>query len=442
MAGNWKDMTKTLSGAYINIRSRGQLGVEFGGRTGILAVAFPLDFGKPIARVTMEDLASDRSLGEIGLSLRDADSDVLRFILQALKGTSTVLVYNTQTGGDKATGVVGGLNVTAKYEGLGGNNISVGVEAVDSGFRVTTYYNSISVDTQIVDNADALRDNAFVDFGAGESFETATAKALTGGANGTVSVTNFLASVAPHKPSVVAIEKITQEEIDKAKLEADSGNLLRVITMDTELSPDNRLISNFDTLNTVFYDDVGKDVTKDVFYFLAGQSAGAGRNRSLSYAEIPFIKSTNKLATEQELSEAIRKGHMVVHQKFSGAYVLERDINTLTTYDVENNYFFSDNRVMRTLIDIHDFVRITFENNYIGKIQNNESGRNLLKSDIVKFVNGLVAEGNIEGFDGANDVQVYKGNDLWSMKCDLAVKVTGTLEKLYMEILVSEQGAE
>ena len=65
---------------------------------------------------------------------------------------------------------MGGLNVTAKYEGLGGNNISVGVESVDSGFRVTTYYNSVSVDTQIVDSADSLRDNAFVDFGAGETF--------------------------------------------------------------------------------------------------------------------------------------------------------------------------------------------------------------------------------------------------------------------------------
>lgn len=131
---------------------------------------------------------------------------------------------------------------------------------------------------------------------------------------------------------------------------------------------------------------------------------------------------------------------MIVRQRFNGDFVLERDRNTLKVFSAEKANVFSDNKVLRVLIDIHDFIRNNFEENYLGKIQNKDNGRVQFKGDIIKYVTSLEAEGSVENFNGTSDVVVGKGSDIWSMRCDLYVEVTGTLEKLYMEVFVTDRG--
>lgn len=444
MAGSWNTMNKTLSGAYINVRSVAQLEREFQGRDGKLAIAFPLEFADPVSVITLDDLITDASLGKIGLSLRHADQEIVKYMLQALKGADELIIYNSNQNGDKATGSIGGIAVTAAKEGLGGNEIAIAVDDEGEGiFKITVLYDGATVDTQYVKVEADLKDNAFVTFGSVTEFAATAATKLTSGANGTVSTDNYIKTVSEKNPSVIFLESISQTDL--VKIEA-GGEMVRYLVGDvfsggglTVEALDSEFVSYIKPEG--FVDAEGKSVNKDICYFVAGHSAGAGRARSLTYLEIPFVKgSTKEAPSVMELEDISKSGAMVVHQRFNGDYVLERDRNTLKTYTSEKSEVFSDNKVLRVMIDIHDFIKNTFELHYLGKVQNNDNGRVQFKGDIVKYVSGLEAEGSVENFDSATDVVVGKGNDIWSMRSDLYIEVTGTLEKLYMEVFVTDMG--
>ena len=446
MAGSWNIMNKTLSGAYINVRSVAQLEREFQGREGILALPFPLEFGDLVSVITLNDLITDASLGKIGLSLRNSDKDIVKYMVQALKGAQELIVFNSNVGGDKAFGEIGGIAVTAAKAGKGGNEIAISVAEVGDKFEVKVIYEGNTVDTQIVATETDLKDNQFVTFGAVTNFAVATATKLTGGANGNVDLTDYITEVANKNPSLIFLESISSAELTEIERILENGNKIRVLVGDafggsglvaTEL--DNEYISYIKPDG--FVDEKGVSVDKDICYFVAGQSAGAGRSNSLTYLVIPFIVGSTKPALSiGELEDLSKTGAMVIHQRFNGDYVLERDRNTLKTFTAEKAEVFSDNKVLRVLIDIHDEVRNNFEMNYLGKVQNQDNGRVQFKGDVVKYVSALEAEGSVENFNSTTDVVVGKGNDVWSMRCDLYIQVTGTLEKLYMEVFVTDRG--
>lgn len=446
MAGSWNIMNKTLSGAYINVRSVAQLEREFQGREGVLAVAFPLGFGDAVSEITLNDLVTDASLGKIGMSLRHSSTEIVKYMLHALKGTQKLIVYNTNTGGVKASGTIGGIAVSAKKAGLGGNKLAVSVTEVGTEFEVKVLYDGITVDTQLVAVESDLVDNAFVEFGTVTNFAAAVATNLTSGTDGSVSTTGFLQAVANRNPSLIFMEAITADDVEELERIIAGGNKVRVLVGDvfggagvTIDLLNNEYISYIKPEGLV--DEKGEDVNKDVCYFIAGHSAGAGRTKSLTYLEIPFVKGfSGEAMTVSQIEEASQKGSMVVHQRFNGDFVLERDRNTLKVFSAEKTSVFSDNKVLRVLIDIHDFIRNNFEENYLGKIQNKDNGRVQFKGDIIKYITSLEAEGSVENFNGTSDVVVGKGSDIWSMRCDLYVEVTGTLEKLYMEVFVTDRG--
>ena len=446
MAGSWNIMNKTLSGAYINVRSIAQLEREFQGREGVLALPFPLEFGDLVSTITLNDLVTDASLGKIGLSLRNSDKDIVKYMIQAFKGAQELIIFNSNVGGNKASGVIGGITVTATKAGLGGNEIAISVVAVGNKWEVKVFYEGNLVDTQIVAQEADLKDNQFVVFGAVTNFAAAAATKLTSGSNGSADLSDYITEVANKNPSLIFLESISSTELTEIERILENGNKIRVLVGDafggsglvaTEL--DNEYISYIKPDG--FVDGKGANVDKDICYFVAGQSAGAGRSSSLTYSVIPFIAgSTEPAPSISDLEDLSKTGAMVIHQRFNGDYVLERDRNTLKTFTAEKASVFSDNKVLRVLIDIHDEIRNNFEMNYLGKVQNHDNGRVQFKGDVVKYVSALEAEGSVEDFDSTTDVVVSKGNDIWSMRCDLYIQVTGTLEKLYMEVFVSDRG--
>lgn len=92
--------------------------------------------------------------------------------------------------------------------------------------------------------------------------------------------------------------------------------------------------------------------------------------------------------TNAQVEEAINAGLFVFTPR-SGKVVAEYDINTLTTYTDEKPKDFRKNKVIRVLDAINNDVVSIFEANFIGKIQNNESGRNLLKGHLTEYMNSM-----------------------------------------------------
>ena len=77
-----------------------------------------------------------------------------------------------------------------------------------------------------------------------------------------------------------------------------------------------------------------------------------------------------------------------------------------------------------------------FSNYYIGKVDNNEAGRNLLKGWIVGYLNEMQANNGIQNFD-SEDVSVEPGNSVDSVLVNVAIQPVDSIEKIYMTVPVS-----
>ena len=97
---------------------------------------------------------------------------------------------------------------------------------------------------------------------------------------------------------------------------------------------------------------------------------------------------------------------------------------------------YSKNRVMRVLNQFCNDVYEHFSLYYIGKINNNEDGRNLLKGWIVGYLNEMQANGGIQNFE-ADDIQVSAGTDVDAVVVNAAIQPVDSVEKIYMTVTVS-----
>ena len=116
------------------------------------------------------------------------------------------------------------------------------------------------------------------------------------------------------------------------------------------------------------------------------------------------------------------------------------DINSLTTFTVDKGQEFSKNRVMRVLMQFCNDTYEYFSNSFIGKIDNNDTGRNLLKGWIVGYLNEMQANNGIQNF-AAEDVTVAAGNAIDSVVIDVAIQPMDSVEKIYMTVTVSANTA-
>ena len=139
---------------------------------------------------------------------------------------------------------------------------------------------------------------------------------------------------------------------------------------------------------------------------------------------------------DAEIKEGLGKGKFILSTSANGDIKVEQDINSHHTYTKDKDYNFSKNRVLRTLDEIGTTTRITWENTYMGKIDNNRTGRGLFKSDLVAYGNELQRLSGIQEFNGSDDITIEQGNDLDSVIVEWYVKPVDSMEKLYMNVIV------
>src|SRR5690606_30721158 len=119
-----------------------------------------------------------------------------------------------------------------------------------------------------------------------------------------------------------------------------------------------------------------------------------------------------------------------------GRVVVEQDINTLHTFTPEKGKAFSKNRVLRVLDGLaNDYMRV-FSQSYIGKVPNNDDGRNLFKSEIINITNQYQNIGAVQNFDPQTDLEVLPGADSDAVVVNQWVWPVDSIEKIYMTVTV------
>ena len=97
---------------------------------------------------------------------------------------------------------------------------------------------------------------------------------------------------------------------------------------------------------------------------------------------------------------------------------------------------FKKNRVVRTLDDVANTIRSTFENSFLGKVTRNEAGKNAFKAAIIKYFTQLQNMEAIQNFT-SEDVEVLDGDSIDSIVVNVAIQPLDSMEKLYMTVSVN-----
>lgn len=444
MAGGiWTSQNKVLPGVYINTR-QGSLSASIGEK-GIVAIAEPLSWG-PFG-VVQEFIPGEDSTRYIGYGITSEKALFLREMMRGsdvTEGPVKILLYRLSgTGGVKAAGTVGALTATALYEGVRGNDITIMVSEdpdTEGVFDVSTVVDGTVADEQSVTEISDLKSNNWVSFSGTGKLTVTAGQVLTDGGDPTVSSTDyaeFLTAIEPYRFDILVYDG-TDSVIIQAfaafveRISNRAGLKCQAVMAGAKSCNSERVIS---VNNGVKLSDGTILTPQQATWWLAGAEAGAGYNQSLTYAQYPGAVEAAPRRTDVETEEAIKKGEVVFIDNFDTVKVCT-DINTLTSFTVNKGTEYSKNRIMRTLDQFCNDVYRQFSLNYIGKTNNDDNGRNLLKSWIVGYLGEMQSNRGIRNFT-AEDVVVGPGNSVDSVVIHVALQPVDSVEKIYISVSVS-----
>ncbi|MGG1556241.1 phage tail sheath family protein [Paenibacillus ferrarius] len=434
--GTFTIQNKVRPGAYFNFASSSSLGTL--GDRGITTMALAMSWGA--AKQVLEIHAGDNVKALLGYDVTDSK---LVLVKEALKRAGTLLLYRLNSG-TKAAVTVDGLTATAKHGGERGNQLKVTIQPnVDtpSKFDVTTLLGSDVVDKQIVGTIAELAANAWIDW-SGEGDLTATAgAALTGGADGTVTNADhvdYLTAIEVYDfqtmalPSSDAALKATYAAFAK-RLRDDEGKKIQVVLANYPSADYEGVIS---VKNGVVLSDGTHLDAVSATAWVAGAAAAAQVNETLTYQAYDDAVDANPRYTNSQIETALKSGEFLFTHN-NGKAIVEQDINALTSFTVTKGAVFAKNRVLRVLDAINNDLKRIFERFYIGKLDNNSDGRNLLKNEYVKYLESLQEIGAVQNFNSQTDIVIGQGESADSVLVEVSVQPVDAIEKIYTKVQVN-----
>lgn len=444
--GTFTTQNKIIPGAYINTVSSA-LSTASASDRGVVAWADVLEWGEKgkIIELTYSEFVKN-SFKLFGYVYTD---ESLKDLREIFKNANKVLFYNLNLKGTKASNTFG----TAKYTGSRGNDIKTVITYdVDdtTKYIVNTYVGTVLVDSQTVASASELIGNDFVDFNKTATLAENAGESMTGGLSADEpdptkidlspivnAVTAYLTALESQTFNVfsTALNKLGDLIFDDQKLFTPNA-------MFAEWVKDQR--ENYGKkiqAVVVGYDADYEGVINinenqfDALAWTVGVAAGTAVNKSALNKVYDGEFDIPADFTQADIEEAIENGEFVLHKVGDELRVLA-DINSLVTVTDEKGEIFKSNQTVRVMDQIATDAANIFATKYLGKVQNDASGRESFWGDIRSILKSLVNIHAIEDFDDG-DITVEAGNEKGSIVFNCAVVVIGTMEKLYMTCVIS-----
>ena len=272
--------------------------------------------------------------------------------------------------------------------------------------------------------------------------QSATNVTLTGGTSGTNNVVNDMDDYLENEYYAVATTAGWEESSNIHKLLAEEIKILREnvgIKVRAVIPNTTNVAYNYEGVSTVLNGYVLNDGTvispNIATARFAGMSASATPDQALTYAQLDdAVEASPKLNNDKTI-EALNAGQIVFTTRAGQRVVVEQDINSLTKFTDTKSKDFSKNRIIRTLDEICTNTAQTFETSFLGKVSNNEFGRDLFKANRVSYLSGLESQNVIRDFD-PSDLSLAQGDDKDAVLMDLYVTPVDSMEKLYVNLVV------
>lgn len=462
--GTWDTQNKSLPGVYINFKASPQLLTATGIR-GVVAIAKSLNWGMT-GEITEINSISD-TFTKLGYDISDPSMLWVNQIFiggNDRSGANKILVYRKPATGEAAAAfsVGNGFNIQAQHGGTRGNDITISStadpdSAIDEDtfavFTVKTFVDGLEVDSQTVGSFTSvsvntpakvgdLVDNSWVIFG-GPSDVLITPFAgtpLTGGANGTVAATadsSFLSKIEPYSFNIIIYDGAdTTAKQSYTNFVQRRGNELGYYSQACMAGyPGANSEFVISVLNGLILDDGTTLTPEQCTWWVGGISAGAASYESNTYTIHPTAVAANPEYDTAELIDSVNNGQIAFITEFDNTKLMT-DINTFSNFTVSKPQYFGKNKVIRTLWRSANELYEMFATGYIGRVLNNEVGRNLFRQQVIGYFSNLEADGSIQNFT-ADDVEVLEGNNKDSIVINVWIQPTDAIEKIYMSITVS-----
>lgn len=482
--GTWRIQNKVRPGVYINVKGDGKPVLTTPLGRLLMFQNKPLGWGK---KGIIELKATSDFTALTGHKNTD---EVLAPVYEALKDAETVLLLNDFDGGAKSTSTKAGVyTINAKYEGEQGNNISVsfapsplGDGAKTQDITVTTLFGTKQVDqakitlplankeaitaAELTDEKQLEVHNDYVDItfgtnpadvtkelkGNGEYplytaifnglTQTAANVSLTGGSNGTNKVVDDMNDYLENEYYAVATTAGWDESSNIHKLLVEEIKLLREnvgIKVRGVVPNATGVVYNYEGVSTVLNGYVLNDgtvITPNIATArFAGMSASATPDQALTYTQLDDAAEAKPKLNNDKTIEALKAGQIVFTTRAGSRVVIEQDINSLTKFTSIKPKDFSKNRIIRTLDEICTNTTQTFETSFLGKVSNNEAGRNVFKANRIGYLTGLQNQNMIRDFENS-DLTLSQGDEKDAVLMELYVTPVDAMEKLYVNLIV------
>lgn len=430
--GTFLTQNKVIPGSYINFISAARASATISDR-GYCAMAMELDWGidGEVFTVEAEDLQKD-SLKIFGY---DYTSPKLKGLRDLFLNAKTLYCYKLNSAGVKATNDY----ATARYGGVRGNDIKIAISKnVDneSKFDVVTMIDDKVIDSQTVTAATELKDNDFVLFKKEAELQVTAGTALSTGTNGSaVTGTEYQAFLDKIESySFNTLGCLSEEETIKALFIAFTKRLRDEMGVKFQTVMHNKAADYEGVINIKNEVTDSGEKASSLVYWVTGASAGCNVNKSNTNKLYDGEFTINADFKQSQLEEALKTGQFVFHKVGEDIRVLD-DINSFTSVTVDKNEDFSSNQVIRVLDQIGNDIAVLFNTKYLGKVQNNASGRIAFWNDIVTYNKELETLQVIQNFV-SDELKVEQGNDKKSVVVTNPVTPVCAMSKLYMTVVV------
>jgi len=241
---------------------------------------------------------------------------------------------------------------------------------------------------------------------------------------------NFLEAIQAYSVNVVVCESEVVDVIEDVvefvkQVRNEHGIKLQVVVPYVE----GMAAPNYEGVICV-YDDVR------LVNWVGGACAGCAINASLTNSVYDGELDLTISHSQAELVTLLEDGYFVFHRVSDDYRVLE-DINTLvsTTEDCVDVNIIKYNQSVRIADQIATDSAIIFNNEFLGKVQNNADGRISLWNRLVDNRKELERLGAIEGY-GSEDTTVSIGDSKGAVVINDKVTIVNTMSQLYLTVMV------
>lgn len=420
---------KLLPGAYINFVTTERGSVSLSER-GVGALGITLEWGDAYGVVDRDEVV-EKSLSIFGY---DYNRNEMLPIREFFKNAKRLVFFRLNRSGVKANSDYG----YAKYHGTRGNKIKVIIRKnldLPNLFDVETYMEDVLVDTQTAANVNQLVDNDYVTWKRTTALAVGTYE-FTGGNSISVNGSavqafcqamenysfNAIAALVDDEDAYSVIVEFTK------RMREENGIKFQCVvsggTFDYEGCISLYELSSLD----------GNDPV-NILAWICGAAASCNINESLTNKVYNGEIIIDTEYSKSTFNSALKSGYFIFYSDNDNIRVL-RDINSLVSTSTEKGEAFKNNQTVRLIDQIATDIANLFTTYYLGKVQNDTSGRNSLWSDLVSYHENLQLIRAIEFFE-EEDISVSLGKTKESVVVSESIIPINSMEKLYMKVYIN-----